>query len=370
MKNLGLFLLFLFITATACTKNEDPATLVLPSNLEVTISVSPTTEGLVSVKASALATNYYEIEFFNGSTSKIIENAGGNASYQYTATGTYKIVVRAHATFSNFITKTDSVNVTITQPVNGVPATGYTTPLSYAGYNLVWQDEFVGTALSNDWTQEIGVGNNGWGNNELQYYRAENTEVRDGYLFIKALKQEFNGRAYTSSRIITKGAKSFKYGRVDIRAALPKGQGMWPALWMLGDNISSVGWPKCGEIDIMELVGGGGVGRGDNYVHGTAHWDDNGQHASFGDFNKLSSGTYADEFHVFSIIWDATTIKWYRDNIKYHELTISGSELSEFRQNFFFIFNVAVGGDWPGSPDASTQFPQHMVVDYVRVFQK
>jgi beta-glucanase (GH16 family) len=136
---------------------------------------------------------------------------------------------------------------------------------------------------------------------------------------------------------------------------------------MLGDNISSVGWPACGEIDIMELVGGDNT---DNEVHGTAHWESNGARALSGGSNRLANGTFAHEFHVFSIVWDSTKIEWFRDDIKFKTLDIRPSDLSEFQNKFFLIFNVAVGGDWPGSPSSSTLFPQYMFVDYIRVFQK
>jgi beta-glucanase (GH16 family) len=120
----------------------------------------------------------------------------------------------------------------------------------------------------------------------------------------------------------------------------------------------------------MEMVGGSGADRGDNFVFGTTHWWDNGQHAEYGGSNKLPTGKYSDEFHVFTIIWSPNSIKWYRDDIKYHEINITGAGLSEFHENFHFIFNVAVGGEWPGSPNGNTQFPQIMAVDYVRVFQQ
>ena len=219
-------------------------------------------------------------------------------------------------------------------------------------------------SLSNQWTYEIGTGNWGWGNNELQYYRQENVTVEDGLLKITAKNQSFGGSNYTSGRIKTQAAQSFQYGRIDIRAALPFSKGYWPALWMLGDDITSVGWPACGEIDIMEMIGGG---ANDRIVHGTAHWDAGG-HAEYGQSSTISQ-MYAEEFHVFSIVWDANSIKWYRDDILYNTLTITSGDMTEFHQNFFLIFNVAIGGNWPGSPDASTVFPQTMADDYVRVFQ-
>ena len=236
--------------------------------------------------------------------------------------------------------------------------------MNYPNYTLTWQDEFNGTSLSSDWTHEIGNGSWGWGNNELQYYRQQNTTLENGYLTIRAKQENYGGFNYTSSRIITKGNVFNTYGRIDIRAKLPYGQGLWPALWMLGENIYSVSWPTCGEIDIMEMIGGNGYN--DRTIHGTVHWEDNG-HASYGGPNSLSSGRFADEFHVFSIIWTPSSIVWLRDDIQYKSIDITN--LSAFHNDFFFIFNVAVGGNWPGSPDGTTVFPQTMIVDYVRVFQ-
>lgn len=248
-----------------------------------------------------------------------------------------------------------------------IPTTGSTSPSSYEGMTLVWEDEFEGNSLNTAyWTHETGTGQNGWGNNELQFYRSQNTSVQDGYLVITAKKENFSGSEYTSSRIITKDKKEVRYGRIDIRAVMPQGQGMWPALWMLGANFSEVGWPACGEIDIMEMVGGKGR---ENTVHGTVHWLATGQRAEYGGLYRTTSGTLADKFHVYSIIWDAGSIRWLIDNKQYHVIDTTPGELDEFRRQFFFIFNVAVGGNWPGAPDATTTFPQHMIVDYVRVFQ-
>ncbi len=241
---------------------------------------------------------------------------------------------------------------------------GYTTPTTRPGYTLVWQDEFNGTSLDPAvWTHEIG--NSGWGNNELQYYRPENTSVQQGYLIIEAKKETYSGAPYTSSRIISMNKKTFKYGRIDIRAKLPEGKGTWPALWMLGQNINSVSWPACGEIDIMEIIG-----SEPNKLHGTAHWADaNGQRAQYGGSTTLSSGKFVDKFHVFSIVWTSSSIKWYLDDVQFHVIDINPADLNEFKLDFFFIFNVAVGGTWPGNPDGTTVFPQQMFVDYVRVFQ-
>lgn len=251
-----------------------------------------------------------------------------------------------------------------------IPESGYSTPGSYDGYDLAWSDEFDSPDLDGEhWSYEVGDGCPelcGWGNAELQYYTSDNTSVEAGNLVIKAAKENRGSKSYTSSRIITKEKLSVQYGRVDIRAALPYGQGLWPALWMLGANIDQVGWPACGEIDIMELIGGGDK---DRTVHGTVHWSNGGQHANYGG-SKTIPGSFQDTYHVFSIIWDEAKIQWLLDDQIYHTIDITPAELSEFRDEFFFIFNVAVGGQWPGSPNDSTIFPQYMIVDYIRVFQK
>lgn len=252
-------------------------------------------------------------------------------------------------------------------PVNVViPPTGYSTPKTYPGKNLIWEEEFDASALNtNYWTYEFGTGSSGWGNNESQFYRQENTSIFQGNLVIEARKENYNGAAYTSSRIITRGKFDFKYGRVDIRAALPSGQGIWPALWMLGSNISSIGWPSCGEIDIMEIVG-----HEPNTLHGTAHWSGpGGQHIFMGGEKNVAANSLQKEYHVYSILWDDQQIRWLLDDQQYFSLDITLADRSEFREKFFFIINLAVGGNWPGYPDATTVFPQQLIVDYIRVFQ-
>jgi len=260
-------------------------------------------------------------------------------------------------------------------PMNNffIPTTGYTSANSYSGKTLVWEENFDGTALDTDvWCYEIGNGCDrnlcGWGNQELQYYREQNTRVNDGYLIIEAREETIESNNYTSSRIITKDKKEFHKGRIDIRAAMPFGQGMWPALWMLGQNIDQVSWPACGEIDIMEMRGGNS--GGDSEVYGTAHWGDAaGQHAQFSGKEKLDSGILYDEFHVYSIEWTDTSIRWYFDGQQYHSMNIQSTTMTEFQQEHFFIINLAVGGTFPGNPDSTTEFPQRLIVDYIKVFQ-
>ena len=247
---------------------------------------------------------------------------------------------------------------------------GYTTPLTYPGYSLAWSDEFSGTNLDlSVWNQEIGNGSNGWGNNELEYYTANprNTFVSNGNLIIEARREAVNSFNFTSGRMTTQGKKFFRFGRIDIRAKLPVGKGIWPALWMLGTNLSSVGWPACGEIDIMELIGTY-PGR----VTGTMHWKPlSGTSKSKGDNYSLTSGDFSQQFHVFSIVWKVDNIMWYVDDQLFLDNSVadvSGANYP-FNADQFFIFNVAVGGNWPGPPDNTTLFPQRMFVDYVRVFQ-
>lgn len=248
--------------------------------------------------------------------------------------------------------------------------TGYSTPLTYPGYSLLWSDEFSGTSLDlSVWNQEIGNGNSGWGNNELEFYTdsPKNTFVSNGNLIIEARKETMSTFNYTSGRMTTQTKKYFKFGRIDIRAKLPVGKGIWPALWMLGTNISSVGWPACGEIDIMELVGTY-PGR----VTGTMHWKPvGGSSTNKGANYLLSSGDFSQQFHVFSIVWMQDSIKWFVDDELFLSTTSAdvGAANYPFNADQFFIFNVAVGGNWPGSPDYTTTFPQRMFVDYVRVFQ-
>jgi beta-glucanase (GH16 family) len=246
--------------------------------------------------------------------------------------------------------------------------TGYDAPTSYSGYSLVWSDEFNGNSLDETaWSFETG--NSGWGNNELENYtnRTNNLTLQDGKLVIHALKENYGGAPYTSARIKTQGKKEFKFGRIDIRAILPKGKGVWPALWMLGSNINNAGWPACGETDIMELLG-----QEPAKVYGTLHYGTSpSNHGSKGSNYTLSTGNFSNQFHVFSLEWKQDQIKLFVDNNLY--LTVNNTDIGSFsypfNAPFFFIFNIAVGGDWPGNPDSTTYFPQWMIVDYVRVYQ-
>lgn len=339
-----------------------------PTNLSIDVSQSTSVPGQVTVMATADNAKYYDIYFGETSGEPPLETSAGEGSYTYSSSGQFTITVEAHSSAEVFISDTKTITVSIPADQSSIPKTGYTTPLQYDGMKLVWQDEFNESTLNTkDWGFDIGNGENGWGNHELEYYTSTNQSLKDGCLVITAKKEDTNGQPYSSSRILTQGTQTFKYGRIDIRAALPKGQGIWPALWMLGSDINDVGWPACGEIDIMEMIGG--MGR-ESTVHGTAHWQQAGQHDSKGEAYTLTSGSFQDEFHVYSITWNEDSIAFYVDDKPYNVVDTTPSELSEFRQPFFFIFNVAVGGDWPGNPDDTSTFPQSMYVDYVRVFQK
>ena len=247
--------------------------------------------------------------------------------------------------------------------------TGYSTPASYPGYHLAWGDEFNGSSLNlQNWTFDIG-NNNGWGNHELEYYTSStnNAFVSAGNLVIEARQEANNGFNYSSSRLKTEGIQQVTYGRIDIRAKLPVSHGMWPALWMLGSNISTVPWPGCGETDIMELVG-----SNPNRITGSLHWQNSdGSEGTFNNNYYLSSGDFSQQFHVFSLLWQHDTVQFFVDDNLYVNGSINNvtSGVYPFNLPFFFIFNVAVGGDFPGPPDNTTIFPQRMFVDYVRVFQ-
>ena len=249
-------------------------------------------------------------------------------------------------------------------PVDG---TGYTAPSTYQGMNLVWSDEFSGKTIDPlVWNYDIG--GSGWGNNELEYYTnsSKNVFVTNGYLVIEARKETYKTNNYTSARLLSKDKKSFTYGRIDFRAKLPKGQGIWPALWMLGSNISTKSWPACGEIDIMELLG-----HEPQKTYGTIHWGAaGGPSTHIGGNYLLNSQTFSDSFHVFSLLWETNKLSFLIDNIPF--FSADKSQVNgdyPFDKPFFFIMNVAVGGNWPGNPDTTTIFPQRMIVDYVRVFQ-
>ncbi len=256
-------------------------------------------------------------------------------------------------------------------------ASGWAADALAQEWELVWSDEFDGDELDESkWSYQYGTGASegltGWGNNELQYYtdREENVYVKDGKLHIVAREESYNNRSYTSGRIRTINKGDWTYGRFEIRAKLPEGQGLWPAIWMMPTESVYGGWAASGEIDIMEYLG-----HEPDVVHGTLHYGGgwpNNRHsgASF----KLNEGKFSDDFHTFTLQWMEGEMRWYVDDVYYQNQNSwysNGNPFpAPFDQDFHMILNVAVGGNWPGRPDASTVFPQEMVVDYVRVYQR
>ncbi len=247
----------------------------------------------------------------------------------------------------------------------------------HAAWQLAWSDEFTqadGTPPdATKWGYDIGGG--GWGNNELEYYtaRTNNARIVGGQLVIEAKVESYGGSSYTSARLLTKVKRSWTYGRMEARIKIPKGQGIWPAFWMLGTNIDLVGWPTCGEIDIMENIG---KTTEQAKVYGTIHGpqsggDYNGGAGVGGSYTLPGGAALADDFHVFAVEWTTNQIKWFMDSNQYFTATpasLPGGGTWVFTQPQFFILNVAVGGNWPGNPDGTTVFPQQMLVDYVRVY--
>jgi len=245
-------------------------------------------------------------------------------------------------------------------------------------WGLVWSDEFDGPNGSSPdaskWAFDIGGG--GWGNNELQTYtsRTENARIEDGRLAIRALKETYTGpdnvpRDYTSARLKTQGLHQWTYGKVEARMKLPYGQGLWPAFWMLGADITQVDWPNCGEIDIME-----NIGREPAIVHGTLHGPGySGANGISSAYTLAGGARFADDFHIFAVEWERNVIRFYVDANLYATRTPSDLPAGAdwvFDKPFFIILNVAVGGNWPGAPDSTSVFPQTLLVDYVRVYQR
>ena len=238
-----------------------------------------------------------------------------------------------------------------------------------ASYQLVWSDEFDGNSLdTSKWNYEIGTGDNGWGNAELQYYtnRSENASVYDGVLHINAIKENYNGSQYTSARIQTYGKYDFTYGRVEARLQIPKGNAFWPAFWLLGSNYTTSAWPSCGEIDIMEHV------NYEDNTNGHLHWGANANYGNAGDHADYGNASYVNnisDWHVYSIEWTSQYIKWFVDGVAYQTVDITGWDMEEFHHDYFIILNFAVGGYWPQWNVNEAELPASFNVDYVRVYQ-
>lgn len=335
--------LILSVSIIACSKSSSSGNnaSVAPTNLTVTATVAQDSTGNVTFAATATNAVTYDFDFGNGVIQTITSGAG---TYKYSASGNYTINVIAKSASGQTASASTSVNVAVK-------------------LSLVWSDEFNtdGAPDPNKWGYDIGTGSGGWGNNELEYYtnRSQNVFVQSGLLNIVALKESYNGSAYTSARLLTKGKYAFTYGRVDIRAKIPGGQGPWPAIWALGSNIDTNPWPGCGEMDIMETNG-----SNSNKIYGTLHYPGHSGANGNGSTIVISNATTA--FHIYSLVWSATSVNILVDNQVYQ--TVANSSSLPFNSNFFMILNVAMGGNFGGSVDPALTSAT-MQIDYIRVYQ-
>lgn len=234
---------------------------------------------------------------------------------------------------------------------------------------LIWSDEFEGSTLNtNNWTYEIGNGQDGWGTGQLDYAtnRTENVRIEDGKLILELRKENYAGYQYTSGRLVSYQKQAFQYGRIEARIKGVDTQGLGFAFWMLGEDYETVWWPKCGEIDIMENTGGD-----PSFNIGTAHFQESwGHHFNQGSYT-LPSGKFADDFHTFALEWTPQHLKWYIDDVNYHTFDISEpiNGYRPFDRPFFIILSTGVGGSYSGNPDETTILPMQATIDYVRVYQ-
>ncbi len=344
-KLFSLLVIFSFTNCSSGGGSSDGGDIT-PSNLTINTEIvgvtasNPNGDGSGVVNFTVAAVNATSYKILIGTNT--INSTTGLFSYTFTdmGTNTYTIYVSAY-NGSKFISASKVLTV-------------YVIP------TLVWSDEFNtdGAPDSSKWSYETGAG--GWGNNELQYYtnRPENVIVQNGVLKINLIKELYNGSNYTSARIVTKNKYTVQYGRIDIRAKLPAGGGTWPALWMLGANIDTNPWPACGEIDIMEHIG-----NNLNKIYGTLHHP--GHSGSNGDGSTVTIANATTEFHVYSLDWSSTTIKFYVDNVVYY--TFNNSSGLPFNNPFFFIFNCAMGGNFGGAVDPNFTSAT-LEVDYVHVY--
>lgn len=346
----SVIILFVFTLLSSCSKgssNGNGNTQTAPSNLVVTAIASTDGSGNVSFTSTATNAVSYVYEYGNG----IIETvATGVVTHRYTIIGNITYTVNVTAKSSSGLTISKSIQVTVNTAGGGAPT-------------LVFSDEFNtnGPPDPTKWGYDIGTGSGGWGNNELQYYtnRPENAIVQGGVLKINAIKESYLGSAYTSARLLSKNKYSFKYGRIEVRAKFPTGVGTWPAAWMLGDNINTVGWPACGEIDIVEHLG-----RDLNKIYGTLHYPGRSGGNADGATIMIPDATTA--FHTYAVEWSATSIKIYVDTQLYH--TVANSTAIPFNQNFFILLNMAMGGNFGGPVDPAFTNATYEI-DYIRVYQ-
>ncbi len=345
MKNSFYFFIFFIWAAVSCSsKGSKPSSP--PSNLSVLATVANDSSGSVLVSVSAGNAVSFELNFGDGGIQTI---SSGSTSYLYSVAGNYTLNVIAKSADNQTISKSVEVKIVL-KSGNGTFS------------KLVWSDEFNtdGAPDPTKWTYDLGS-NNGWGNNELEYYtnRTNNVLISNGTLKIIAQKENYNGSEYTSTRLLTKDIYAYQYGKMEVRAKIPGNQGTWPAIWMLGSNINTVSWPYCGEIDLMEHVGG----PTETKIYTTMHFYDT-QNESQGTTQGVQN--LFSDFHTYSVIWNSTSIKFSIDNALYY--TFSNKSSLPFNQKFFIILNMAMGGNFGGIVDPNFTSAQ-MEVDYVRVYQ-
>ena len=235
-----------------------------------------------------------------------------------------------------------------------------------SNYTLIFKEDFKSTEnFEANWDFEIGTGDNGWGNSEKQYYRTskDNIFIKDNQLHIKAIKKKIKDNEYTSGRITTKKTFQFAYGYVKTRMKLPKAKGIWPSFWMLGENIEKVGWPNCGEIDIVETINDNDV------IFNSLHWFDD-ETRDRGDYSSVNNITNKDEFHIYELFWGEDYITIFIDGEQTYIIDIEHIATNAFTKQFYLIFSLAVGGDFPGNDIDNSKFPLEMIIDYIEVYQK
>jgi beta-glucanase (GH16 family) len=265
----------------------------------------------------------------------------------------------------------------ITAVLTTSPGAQGTSGAGPSGWHLVWHDEFDGDGVdTSKWICQIGTGPPegpvDWGNGELEYYRQENAVIHDGALHIIAKREDYGGKAYTSARLRTKGKGDWTYGRIEFRAKLPTGQGLWPALWMMPTDSVYGSWAASGEIDVMEAKG-----HIPNQVSGTLHYGGSfPRNVHSGGSYVFPSGNYSDNFHTYALEWEPEEIRWYVDGAHYltktQWYTTGGESPAPFDQDFHILMNLAVGGNYlkPNNDPSQTRFPKELVIDYVRVYQR
>ncbi len=340
MKQAVIVLIAFLVSLSSCSKENGTGNSgSAPSNLVVTATVNPDNSGNVSFTATAANAVTYEFNFGNNSFQTV---PTGVVTYKYSASDTYTVTVTAKSANGQTISKTVSVIVNLVLP-------------------LFWAEEFNidGAPDPAKWGYDLGAG--GWGNAELQHYtnRPENAIVQGGVLKIKAIKESFSGSAYTSARLLSQNKFAFKYGKVEVKAKMPVGVGTWAAIWMLGSNINTVSWPACGEIDIMEHLG-----RDLNKIYGTLHYPGRSGGNADGSNKIITNATT--EFHIYKLEWSAASIKIFVDDQLIH--TVANSAGIPFNQDFFFILNVAMGGNFGGAVDPAFTNAT-MEIDYIRVYR-